>query len=62
LKHPFSQVEGDLDLLEISKFVPLPPKKLIRKKTIVMIKEKDEENNKVGKDWMDSEILHLMAL
>jgi hypothetical protein len=27
-----------------------------------MIKEKDEEHNKVGKDWMDSEILHLITL
>jgi hypothetical protein len=43
--------------------VPLASKIIIRKKTIVvMIKEKDEENNKVGKDWMDNEILHLMAL
>jgi hypothetical protein len=59
LKHSFSQVEGDLDLQEISKLAPLPKKRTTNKKgTIVIMKKKDEEGEKaenVGKKWVDGE-------
>ncbi len=66
LKHSFSQVEGDLDLQKILKLVPLPKKRATKKKaTIVIMKEEDEEGEKVekvGKNWADGEVLHLIAL
>jgi hypothetical protein len=63
LKHSFSQVEGDLDLQEILKLAPLPKKITINKKvTIVIVKEEDEEGEKVGKKWAYGEVLHMIAL
>ncbi len=63
LKHSFSQVEGDLDLQEILKPTPLPKKITTKKKTsIVTMKEEDEDDEKVGKNWVDGEVLHLIAL
>jgi hypothetical protein len=66
LKHSFSQVEGDLDLQEIRKLTPLPKKRITKKKKIIIImKEEDEEGEKaekVRKNWVDGEVLHLIAL
>jgi hypothetical protein len=39
MKCQFSQVEGDLDLQENSKFFPIPNKRAPRKK-VVMVKER----------------------
>ncbi len=63
LKQSFSQVEGDLDLQEIFKLAPLPKKIATNKKvTIVTMKEEDEEGEKVGKNWVDGEVLHMITL
>ncbi len=66
LKHSFSQVEGDLDLQEIPKLAPLSKKRTTNKKaTIVTMEEEDEKGEKVekaGKNWVDGEVLHLIAL
>ncbi len=51
----------DLDLQEIPKPVPTLMKKTPRKKAIV-VKDEDEEGEKVGKKWVDVEILQLIAL
>ncbi len=61
LKCQFSQVERDLDLQEIPKLVPIPKKKAPRKK-VVVVKDNDEEGDKVGKNWVDGEVLHPIAL
>jgi hypothetical protein len=61
LKRQFSQVERDLDLQKIPKLVPIPKKKTPRKK-VVVVKDKDEKGNKVGKNWVDGEVLHLITL
>ncbi len=63
LKHPFSQVEEDLDLKEIPKLAPLPKKRATKKNmAIVTTKEEDEEGEKAGKIWADGEVLHLIAM
>jgi hypothetical protein len=66
LKRSFSQVEGDLDLQEIFKLIPLPKKKTTKKKmVIVTMKREDEEGEKVEKarkNWVKDEVLHLIAL
>jgi hypothetical protein len=63
LKHSFSQVESDLDLQEIPKPTPLPKNIATKKKaTIGIMKEEDDEGEKVGKFWEDGEVLHLIAL
>ncbi len=41
--------------------VPIPKKKMPRKKAVVM-KDKDEEGEKVGKNWVGGEILHFIIL
>ncbi len=56
-----SQLEGDLDLQGIFKLVPIPKKKAPNKNTIVM-KNENEKGEKVGKNWVDDEILHLIAI
>jgi hypothetical protein len=48
-------------LQEIFKPTPIPKKKTLRKKAIV-VKDKNEEGDKVGKNWVDGEILHLIVL
>ncbi len=66
LKHSFSQVEGDLELQEIPKLVPLPKERTTKKKEIIVtMKEEDEECDKVekvGNNWANGEVLHLIAL
>ncbi len=64
LKHSFSLVERDLNLLKILKPTSLPEKKKPTKKkaAIVTIKEEDEEGEYVGKNWANGEVLHLIAL
>jgi hypothetical protein len=66
LKHSFSQVERDLELQEIPKLAPLPKKRPTKKKVIIVTtKEEDEEGEKVekaGKNWVDGEVLQLIAL
>jgi hypothetical protein len=42
-------VERDLDLQEIPKSIPIPKKKAPRKK-VVVVKDNDEEGDKVGKN------------
>jgi hypothetical protein len=58
LKHQFSQVEGDLDLQEIPKFVSIT-KNRAPKKQAVVVKDEDE---KVEKKLVDGEVLHLIIL
>jgi hypothetical protein len=41
-------VEGDLDLQGIPKLVPIPKKKILRKK-VVVVKDKNEEGDKAKK-------------
>jgi hypothetical protein len=48
-------------LQEIFKPTPIPKKKTLRKKAVVM-KDTNEEDNKVGKNWVDGEVLHLIVL
>ncbi len=48
LNHQFSQVERGLDFQKIPKLVPIPNKRALKKKA-VMLKDKDEEGEKVGK-------------
>ncbi len=48
LNRQFSQVEGDLDLQDITKLVLISNKKAPRKKVIV-VKDKDEKGEEVGK-------------
>jgi hypothetical protein len=55
------KMEGDLDLQGIFKLVPIPKKKAPNKNIIVM-KNKNEKGAKVGKIWVDDEILHLIAI
>ncbi len=63
LKHLFSQVEGDLDFQETFKLAPLPKKITTKKKAIIVImKEEDEKGEKVGKNWVDGEVLHQITL
>jgi hypothetical protein len=66
LKHSFSQVERYLDLQEILKMGPFPKKRATKKKVaIVTMKKEDEESEKVekvGENWVDGEVLHLIAL
>jgi hypothetical protein len=54
-------VEGDLDLQKIPKPIPIPKKRTPRKKVVIM-KDEDEESEKAKKNWVDGEILHLVAL
>jgi hypothetical protein len=54
-------VERDLDLQKIFKLVPIPKKKTLRKK-VVVVKDKDEEGDKARKNWEDGEVLHPIAL
>jgi hypothetical protein len=61
LKCQFSQVEVDLDLREIPKLIPIPMKRTPRKKAVV-VKDEDEGGDKVERNWVDVEILHLIAL
>ncbi len=42
LQCQFLQVEGDLDLQKISKLIPIPKKRILRKKAIMM-KNEDEK-------------------
>jgi hypothetical protein len=59
-------VEGDLELQEIPKLVPLPKERTTKKKEIIVtMKEEDEECDKVekvGNNWANGEVLHLIAL
>jgi len=48
LKCPFSHMEGDLDVQEIPKPVPISKKKAPRKKTIIL-KDENEKNEKARK-------------
>ncbi len=48
-------------LQEIFKPTPIPKKKTLRKKAIVM-KDTNEKDDKVGKNWVDGEVLHLIVL
>jgi hypothetical protein len=48
LKHQFSQMERDMNLQKIPKLVPTLKKKTSMKKTI-MVKDKNEKDEKVGK-------------
>jgi hypothetical protein len=57
LKHQFSQVDGDLDLQQILKPVPIPKKKTPKKKA-VMVKDEGAEGEKVGKNWVNGEVLY----
>jgi hypothetical protein len=57
LKHQISQVDGDLDLQEVFKLVPIPKKKTLKKK-VVMVKDKNENGEKVGNNWVDGEVLY----
>ncbi len=41
--------------------VPIPKKKAPKKK-VVVVKDKNEERDKAGKNWVDGEILHPIAL
>ncbi len=50
-------MDGDLDLQEILKLVPISKKKTPKKKAII-VKDKDEEGEKVGKNWVDGEVLY----
>jgi len=58
---PKVEVDLDLDLQEILKLVPIPMKRAPRKKLVVM-KDEDEGGDKVGKNWVDVEIVHLIVL
>jgi hypothetical protein len=49
LKHRFLQAERGLDFQKIPKLVPIPSKRALKKKAVVL-KNKDEEGEKVG--WM----------
>jgi 5'-3' exonuclease len=59
-------VKRDLDLQQIPKLVPFPKKRTTKKKVVIIImKEEDEEGEKaekVGKNWVDGEVLHIIAL
>jgi hypothetical protein len=48
LKHPFSQVQGDLDLWKILKPAPFPKKRVTKKKKVVVfvVKKEDKKNEK----------------
>ncbi len=46
---------------EIFKPTPIPKKKTLRKK-VVVVKDTNEEDDKVGKNWVDGEVLHLIVL
>jgi hypothetical protein len=48
LKHQFSRVEKGLDFQKILKLVPIPNKRALNKKAVVL-KDKDEKGEKVGK-------------
>jgi hypothetical protein len=48
-------------LQEILKLIPIPNKRTLRKKAIV-IKDENEEGDKARKNWVDGEVLHLIAL
>ncbi len=63
MNHPYSQVEGDLNWQKVFKPTPFCKKIATREKLVVVVmKEEDEEDVKVGKIWMDGEILHLISL
>jgi hypothetical protein len=49
-----------LDLQEIFKPVPIPKKRTPGKKAIV-VKDENEEGDKVRKNWVDGEVLHFIA-
>jgi hypothetical protein len=54
-------VEGDLNLQEILKPVSIPKKKTLMKKVIV-VKDENEKGEKAKNNWVDGEVLHLIAL
>ncbi len=59
-------MERYLDLQEILKMGPFPKKRATKKKVVVVtMKKEDEEGEKVekvGENWVDGEVLHLIAL
>jgi hypothetical protein len=62
LKCLFSQVQGDFDLQEIFKPIRLLKKATRKKAVVIMMIEKNEKSERIGKFWMDGKILHLIAL
>jgi len=58
---PFHKWKGIWIYKGIFKLVPIPKKKAPSKKTIVM-KHKNEKGEKVEKNWVDDEILHLIDI
>jgi hypothetical protein len=52
LKHPFSQVERDLNLQKVPKLTLLPPKtkKTSKKAIVITMKKEDKKNEKSGKN------------
>jgi hypothetical protein len=61
LKCLFSQVQGDFDLQEIFKPIPLLKKATRKKAIVIMMIEKNEKSERIGKIWMDGKILHLIS-
>jgi len=54
-------VEGNLDLQEIPKPVPILKKRAPRKK-VVMVKDENEKGEIFFKNWVDGEVPNLIAL
>jgi hypothetical protein len=50
-----------LNLQEILELVPIPKKRTSRKKAVV-VKDENEEGDKARKNWVDSKVLHFIAL
>ncbi len=58
---PIFTSEGDLDCKRSLNQLPFQRKKTLRKK-VVVVKDTNEEDDKVGKNWVDGEVLHLIVL
>jgi hypothetical protein len=57
------QIEGDLDFLKIPKLAPAPKKKEKKEETsVTTMKKKNIEKKRIGENWMNGEIFHLIAL
>ncbi len=48
-------------LQEILKSIPIPKKRTLMKKAVV-VKDENEEGDKARKNWVDGEVLHLIVL